>query len=68
MIRQRCTYKGIESIEEHRMPDHVHMLVIIPPKYSISSVTGDLKGKSSLMIFDRFSQIKHKHGIGISGA
>ena len=44
------------------MPDHVHMLVMIPPKYSVSSVMGYLKGKSSLMIFDRFSQLKYKYG------
>ena len=44
------------------MPDHVHMLVMIPPKYSIASVMGYLKGKSSLMIFDRFSQLKYKYG------
>ena len=44
------------------MPDHVHMLVMIPPKYSIASVMDYLKGKSSLMIFDRFSQLKYKYG------
>ena len=44
------------------MPDHVHMFVMIPPKYSIASVMGYLKGKSSLMIFDRFSQLKYKYG------
>ena len=44
------------------MPDHVYMLVMIPPKYSVSSVRGYLKGKSSLMIFDRFSQQKYKYG------
>ena len=44
------------------MPDHVHMLVMIPPKYSVSAVMGYLKGKSSLMIFDRFSQLKYKYG------
>ena len=44
------------------MPDHVHMLVMIPPKYSIASVMGYLKGKSSLMIFDRFSQLRYKYG------
>ena len=44
------------------MPDHVHMLIMIPPKYSVASVMGYLKGKSSLMIFDRFSQLKYKYG------
>ena len=44
------------------MIDHVHMLVMIPPKYAISSVMGYIKGKSSLMIFDKFSQLKYKYG------
>ena len=42
--------------------DHVHMLVMIPPKYAISSVMGYIKGKSSLMIFDKFSQLKYRYG------
>ena len=62
IIRQLCNYKGIEIIEGHMMPDHVHMLVMIPPKYSVASVMGYIKGKSSLMIFDRFSQLKYKYG------
>ena len=53
ILRKLCEYKGIEIIEGHLMPDHVHMLVAIPPKYSVASVMGYLKGKSSLMIFDR---------------
>ena len=44
------------------MIDHVHMLVMIPPKYAVSSFMGYLKGKSSLMIFDRYSYLKHKFG------
>jgi len=44
------------------MPDHVHMPVMLPPKYSIASVMGYLKGKSSLIIFDRFPQLKYKYG------
>ena len=44
------------------MPDHVHMLLSIPPKYAVSRVMGYLKGKSSLMIFDRFAQLKYKFG------
>ncbi len=44
------------------MPDHVHMLLSIPPKYAVSQVMGYLKGKSSLMIFDRFAQLKYKLG------
>ena len=62
IIRQLCKYKGIEIIEGHMMIDHVHMLVMIPPKYAISSVMGYIKGKSSLMIFDKFSQLKYRYG------
>ena len=62
IIGQLRNCKGIEIIEGHMMPDHVHMLVMIPQKYSVSSVMGYLKGKSSLMIFDRFSQLKYKYG------
>ena len=50
-VRDLCKYKGVEIIEGHLMPDHVHMLVSIPPKISVSSFMGYLKGKSSLMIF-----------------
>ena len=52
ILRRLCEHKGVEIIEGHLMPDHVHMLLAIPPKYSVSSVMGYLKGKSSLMIFD----------------
>ena len=62
IIRQLCNYKEIEIIEGHMMIDHVHMLVMIPPKYAISSVMGYIKGKSSLMIFDKFSQLKYRYG------
>ena len=55
-------YKGVEIIEGHLMPDHVHMLLAIPPKYSVSSVMGYLKGKSSLMIFDKHANLKYKFG------
>ena len=55
-------YKGIEIIEGHLMPDHVHVLLAIPPKYSVASVMGYLKGKSSLMIFDRHANLKYKFG------
>ena len=61
-LRKLCQYKGIEIIEGHLMPDHVHMLVAIPPKYSVASVMGYLKGKSSLMIFDRHANLKYKFG------
>ena len=62
IFRKLCQYKGIEIIEGHLMPDHVHMLLAIPPKYSVASVMGYLKGKSSLMIFDRHANMKYKFG------
>ena len=58
IIKQLCGYKGVEIIEGHLMPDHIHMLVSIPPKISVSSFMGYLKGKSSLMIFQRFGNMK----------
>ena len=60
IFRKLCQHKGIEIIEGHVMPDHVHMLLAIPPKYSVSSVMGYLKGKSSLMIFDKRANMKYK--------
>ena len=62
IITQLCNYKGVEIIEGHLMPDHVHMLVSIPPKISVSSFMGYLKGKSALMIFDRHANLKYKFG------
>ena len=62
ILRQLCRYKGVEIIEGHLMRDHVHMLVMIPPKISVSSFMGYLKGKSSLMIFDRHANLKYKYG------
>ena len=61
-VRDLCKYKGVEIIEGHLMPDHVHMLVSIPPKISVSSFMGYLKGKSSLMIFDKHANLKYKFG------
>jgi putative transposase len=57
-----CKYKGVEIIEGHMMRDHVHMLVSIPPKISISSFMGYLKGKSAMMIFDKHANLKYKYG------
>ena len=62
ILRRLCEYKGVEIVEGHLMPDHVHMLLAIPPKYSVSGVMGYLKGKSSLMIFDRHANMKYKFG------
>ena len=56
-----CKYKGVEIIEGHMMPDHVHMLVSIPPKLSVSSFMGFLKGKSSIMIYERWGSLKYKY-------
>ena len=60
--RELCKRKEIEILEAEACPDHIHMLLSIPPKYSVSSVMGYLKGKSSLMIFDRFANLKYKYG------
>ena len=57
-----CKYKGVEIIEGHLMPDHIHILVSIPPKISVASFMGYLKGKSALMIFERHANLKYKFG------
>lgn len=62
ILTQLCKYKGVEIIEGHMMPDHVHMLVSIPPKISVSSFMGYLKGKSALEIFDKHANLKYKYG------
>ena len=62
ILRQLCYQKGVEIIEAELCPDHIHMLVSIPPKMSVSRFMGILKGKSALMIFDRFANLKYKYG------
>ena len=62
ILKQLCSYKGVEIIEEYLRPDHIHMLVSIPPKMSVSSFMGYLKRKSALMIFDRHANLKYKFG------
>ena len=62
MIRILCQRKGINIVEAELCPDHIHMLVEIPPKYSVSQIVGYLKGKSSLMIFDKFANLKYRYG------
>lgn len=57
-----CKYKVAKIIKGHMMPDHVHLLLAIPPKYSVSSFMGYLKGKSELMMFDRHANLKYKFG------
>ena len=62
MLRKLCEYKEIEIIEAEACKDHIHMLVSIPPKYSVAQIMGYLKGKSSLMIFEKYANLKYKYG------
>ena len=62
ILRQLCEWKGVNIIEAEVCIDHVHMLVMIPPKESVSKFMGYLKGKSALMIFDRHANLKYKYG------
>ncbi|WP_073998702.1 IS200/IS605 family transposase [Anaerococcus urinomassiliensis] len=62
ILRELCQRKGINIIEAELCVDHVHMLIEVPPKYSISEIMGYLKGKSSLIIFDRHAYLKYKYG------
>ena len=62
ILRKLCEWKGVEIIEAEACPDHIHMLVSIPPHISIARFMGYLKGKSSLMIFDRHANLKYKYG------
>ncbi len=62
MLRKLCEYKGVEIHGAEACKDHIHMLVSIPPKYSVSQIMGYLKGKSSLMIFEKYANLKYKYG------
>ena len=62
ILSELCKRKGIEIIEAEACSDHIHMFVRIPPKYSVSEIMGYLKGKSSLMIFERHAHLKYKYG------
>lgn len=62
ILRKLCEIKEVEIIEANACPDHIHMLVSIQPKISVSSFVGYLKGKSSLMAFDRHANLKYKYG------
>ncbi|HDT8859412.1 TPA: IS200/IS605 family transposase [Staphylococcus pseudintermedius] len=62
ILRQLCERKGVEIIEAEACKDHIHMLVSIPPKLSVSQLIRYLKGKSSLMIFDRHVHLKYRYG------
>ena len=61
ILRQLCEWKGVNIIEAEVCPDHVHMLVEIPPKISVSSFMGYLKGKSATMIYEQFGDLKYKY-------
>jgi len=62
VIANLCRYKGVKIEEGHLMPDHVHLLLSIPPKYSVSSFMGYLKGKSTVMLFEKHANLKYKFG------
>ena len=62
ILRRLCDYKHVEIIEAHAMPDHIHMLLSIPPSLSVAEFMGYLKGKSTLMIFERHANLKYKFG------
>ena len=62
ILRQLCAYKNVEIVEAKACSDHIHMCVRIPPKMAVSSFMGYLKGKSSLMIFDKHANLKYKYG------
>lgn len=61
ILRELCKWKGISLLEAEVCPDHVHMLMMIPPKFSVSSVMGYLKGRSSLMIYDKWGNMRYKY-------
>ena len=61
ILRELCKWKGIKIIEAEVCPDHIHMLVEIPPKFSVSSIMGYIKGKSSLMIYEKWGNMKFKY-------
>ena len=61
ILRQLCEWKGVNIIEAEVCPDHIHMLVEIPPKISVSSFMGYLKGKSSTMLYEQFGELKYKY-------
>ena len=62
MLRKLCEYKGIEIIEAEACKDHIHMLISVPPKYSAAQIIGYLKGKRSLMIYEKYAKLEYKYG------
>ena len=61
ILRTLCKWKGVEIIEKEVCPDHIHLLLSIPPKISVSGFMGYLKGKSSLMIFQKYGNLKFEY-------
>ena len=61
ILRELCRWKNVNLLEAEACPDHIHMLVEIPPKISVSSFMGFLKGKSSLMIYEKWGNIRYKY-------
>ena len=61
ILRQLCEWRGVKIIEAEVCPDHIHMLVEIPPKIAVSSFMGYLKGKSSTMLYEKFGELKYKY-------
>ena len=61
ILKDLCSYKGVTILEGEACPDHIHILLLIPPKYSVSSFMGYLKGKSSQIIYERWGNIKYKY-------
>ena len=62
ILRELCKRKDVEIIEAYAMPDHIHMLMSIPPNMTVSGFMGYLKGKSTMMIFERYAKLKYKYG------
>ena len=58
ILRKLCEYKGVEIVEAQACSDHIHMCLSIPPKYSVASIIGYLKGKTSILVFERYSRIR----------
>jgi len=58
ILRRLCKFKGVEVVEGTLCIDHIHMCVAIPPKYSVASIVGYLKGKSAMIIFEKYSRLK----------
>ena len=61
ILRRLCEFKGVTIIEAEVCPDHIHMLIEIPPKYSVSSVMGFLKGKSSIIIYNKWANMRYQY-------